>query len=116
MRARKGPFDDADLYRFAAGFNRPGELVNPRALDAGDGNWLNVSGKRVLILGVRREGRGVIVDLFNTSARPQTIILTGRLASRGRITLADMLTRPVSSCPRGELKIPPKAFARAVIA
>ena len=116
MRARKGPFDDADLYRFAAGFNRPGELVNPRALDAGDGAWLNVSGKRVLILAVRREGRSVIVDLFNTSARRRTVTLTSRLASRRRITLTDMLTRPISSCPRGRITIAAKAFARVVIA
>ena len=75
-----------------------------------------VSGKRILILAVRREGRSVIVDLFNTSARRRTVTLTSRLASRRRITLTDMLTRPISSCPRGRITIAAKAFARVVIA
>ena len=115
IRRRKGRFDDAELYRFAAGFNRPAEVVLASAAILANKPWLQINNDRVLVLNACRQGRKIVLNLFNTSQKRQRVSLSGRATAGRKIAKADMLGRVLANCPRGKLTIEPKAFVQVVI-
>ena len=115
MRRCRGGFDDAELYRFAAGRDHPGEIVAAEAVELGAGPWLGIEpGGDVLFLGARREKRSLVIDLYNTSAKRSEVKLAGRGLAGRKLASADMLGRSGKTIRGGRLEIAPRAFARVV--
>ena len=116
MRRRRGRFDDAELYRFAAGFNLPAELVLPRSVKGALDSWLSLRppGPLLVLGAARRDGR-VEIDFYNTSARSARTTLSGRAVARGRLTLCDMLGREELTLEGRTLRIGPRAYARLLV-
>jgi hypothetical protein len=111
-----GAFDDAALYRFACGANTPAELVDPDAWPY-EGPWLAIEGgEEVLVLGAHRGASGATcVDLYNTSKERVSLVLHGPAVEGRAIQWADMLGRVQSTCPGGQVRIDPLAFARVML-
>lgn len=116
LRWRAVGFNDAALYRFAAGFNRPAELAHPRGVTDLLTPWLELRGSgRILVLGALRGRKKLTIDLFNTAARAESVTLGGRAVRGRKIVQADMLSRIVGR-PRGrKLRLAAGAFGRIVI-
>ena len=116
LRWRAGGFDDAASYRFAAGFNRPAELAHPRGATDLLTPWLELRGSdRILILGALRARNALMIDLFNTAAKAESVTLGGRAVQGRKMAQADMLGR-ILSRPRGrKLHLAAGAFGRVAI-
>ena len=113
LRRRQGAFDDAALYRFAAGVNTPVEVVKPELLN-GAGPAMTVSGSSdVLVLGAGRQGRALEIDLYNAGNRKAAVRLSGRLVAGARMQQADMLGRPVGA--RAGISVNGRSFAKVVV-
>ena len=115
FRKRTGPPDDVALYRFAAEFLRPGEVVSLRnSARIGDA-WLHVEGKSVLVLGAMPRAKGLHVDLYNTSARKVTLRLRGRALEGHSLALSDVLERRRRPLRGGRAELAPLEFARLIV-
>lgn len=116
LRRRRGGFDDVALYRFAAGFATPGELVTAHLAGRIASEWLALGGsRRTIVLGALQEGRRLRLDVFNTSSRKAKVSLGGSAVAGKGIELTDMLSRVKRTCPGGRFEIPPLAFARVLV-
>jgi hypothetical protein len=116
VRVCKGPPDDAALYRYAAGFNHPAELLAAEAFRRVDPPWLVLRGSRkVLALRVSRQDGQVAVDLLNASDRRARVTLAGRATARRRVWIADMLGRLLERRPDRSIPLAPRAFCRAIL-
>ncbi|GEM_PF-2794020 len=114
LRAVRGAFDDADLYRFAAGFHTPAEVVRAGTLRDAPGLALRGSSD-VLPLALRRWGRALELDLYNTASARRTVTLGGALLKGKRPVAADMLGRPGRACARGRVSVPPRMYQKVRI-
>jgi hypothetical protein len=109
------PFDDADLYRFAAGFNRPAELLAPGEIDSGRGAWLSAEpADAILLLGAARAKRGLEIDLYNTADRAVEVTLRGRAVRGKHLARADMLGQHPQPLRGGRFEAPPRAFVKVL--
>jgi hypothetical protein len=115
LRRRAGPFDDAALYRFACGFNAPGELVEPEMWHHGE-RWLTVRGTDGIVpLGAHRERKTTCVDLYSTLYERASFALSGPAVEGRSVYRADMLGRTRAGCSAADVSIDPLAFLRVVI-
>ncbi len=115
FRRRAGGFDDVALYRFAAGFCRPGELVSVRAAKPVSEPWLVLDKDDVLVLGAGRTRDGLSIDLYNTARHPVTVRFRGSAVEGRRVALTDMLERAERPCADGSARLGPCAFARLLV-
>jgi hypothetical protein len=115
LRRRAGSFDDAALYRFACGFNYPGEIVEPKLWHHG-AQWLSIAGNDgVVALGAHRAKEKTCVDLYNTLHQGASCRLSGPAVEGRTVRGADMLDRVQSECPGGEVQIDPLAYVRVLV-
>lgn len=116
IRRRPGGADDAALYRFAASYNCPGEIVSPRIAAALIEPPLQITGGHsVLVLGLHREAKSIAIDLYNTASKPQSIRLAGPLLRNKKLHQADMLSRVLRACANGRVTVAPKAYSRLMV-
>ncbi|MCC7145333.1 MAG: hypothetical protein IT443_02700 [Phycisphaeraceae bacterium] len=116
IRTRRGGFDDAQAYRFAAGFNRLGEVVDPALMRWTGKSWLTVApDRRVLVLNATVRDGHTSVDFYNTAKSAQTITLSGPAVTGRALHRADLLGRVLGPCARRSLTIAPMTFARVRI-
>jgi hypothetical protein len=109
------PFDDAGLYRFAAGFNRPAELLPPGQFGASRGPWLAVEpDDALLVLGAARTKCGLEIDLYNAADRAVEAVMRGRAVRARALATADMLGRHPQPMRRGGFQVPPRAFVKVL--
>ncbi len=116
LRAGGAAPSDAALYRLATDFNQDGELVDParlfRQVAKGQAAWLTVQGRSVLVLGLRRRGRALEVDLYNPADRPVAAVVTGPALAGRQVQQVDMLGRVLRSCRDGRVRLAARAFGR----
>ena len=115
FRRRTGRPDDVALYRFAAEFLRPGEVVSLRNAARIGEPWLEVEGKSVLVLGAMPRRKGLHVDLYNTSKRSVQVRVRGRAVEGRTLSLTDVLERRLRPVRGGRIELAPLEFARLVM-
>jgi hypothetical protein len=114
VRVAQGDFEDAALYRFAAGFNREPEIVSVDALeDTTDA--IRVSPASVLVLGCRRRNGTIEIDLYNTAKAPVRAQLRGALVDSGKLMRADMLGFSRRALKGRGLELAPLEFAKVLV-
>jgi hypothetical protein len=115
IRQRPGGFNDAALYRFAAGCHYPGELVAPGYVRSNNDHWLKISGTAgVLCLYAARRGKTIRIDLYNTLTQKATCTVSGQII-KGRIRQTDILGRSQRTCRDGRVELGPLEFGRLII-
>lgn len=113
-RQVEGAFDDVDLYRFAAGFNREVEIVSDEiVLPAKD--WLKVTPAAVIVLGCRRRAGAIEMGLYNTRKTPVRATLQGALTRTAAMQRADMLGFNRASLKGNAITLAPLEFAKIVM-
>lgn len=116
LRRRPAGFDNVDLYRFAAEFLRPAELICPASACGPGGPGLTTANDAVLVLGAAPREDGLAVDLYNTSRTAQDVRIGGHLLQGRTLSAGDMLERETEPCPGGKLRVGPLAYVRLVLA
>ena len=114
VRMVTGAFDDVDLYRFAAGFNRTAELIDADRAHFGN-DWLSSTSNSILVLGCRRRGDGVEVDLYNTRQRLCHTTLNGTLVRNATLTRTDMLGFNPKRVKDRAIALAPLEFAKITV-
>ena len=115
FRKRQGPPDDVALYRFAAEFLRPTEVVSARNAARIREPWLQVQGRSVLVLGATPRRKGLHVDLYNTSRRSVRVRLSGSAVEGRSLALSDVLERRRCPIRGGRAELGPLEFARLIV-
>jgi hypothetical protein len=114
VRQVEGTFDDVDLYRFAAGFNREAEIASTEMAPARKA-WLGVSPSTALVLGCRRYDDAIELDLYNVTRNSIRANMRGSLLQGKSIFHADMLGFDRRPIDRGGMKLAPLEFAKIII-
>jgi hypothetical protein len=115
IRSVSGPFDDAELYRFASGYLTPAEIAHGESA-VQSGCLLDVKPQKAVIplsldlIGGKRE-----LNLYNTSDTAQMISLGGPLTEGCSVSSADMFGRRVSGKRAEKVRLPARSFSKVVI-
>ena len=116
VRRRAGGFDDAGLFRFAASFATRAERLSPARLLRLSEALLEARGSRdVIVLGLRRRGRDLELDLYNTAPRPRTVKLVGTLTEGRGVNTCGLLGGEMVPCPGGAVVARPQTYTRVVL-